>query len=537
MDPVPKKKPITREKFEEKVDLYMQGLFGGMGKELMLPLLNKVYQEAKDAGVVTPEEAYKYAQDKSNYYKDLNMRQQMRAPFAEGTKPILTNEDFIRERTAKTNMNNTEFADYINKKYRPQKTKKFTGNLIDKKLRIAQEKGLIEKDFVYKGSSRDRALTPEKYKKMIGEKEYEKLKDNPVKLKEKYEYEQRKKNPDFLIKKNKRERERLAKMSPKDYEDKILEKARKRIQESRGSVAKFYSNRKDPTSMAWKDLVSRAHESKSSDPFFRIETPIKEGKVYSADEMKKIVLIDKNNNKYKYNTLFDDVEKVVGKNSAESFKSVYDQRAFLNKEGLTKQLNELYGIQPGSRKSVFNIQHIEGFNKNPFNVHITFADQNLQEAYARKKFTNQFSKAKSLSEKKQVVNNYYKSLGDDIVSQLGKKPKGNYKTLEQLLTKTGIDLKPSMLEKVKAFPIKKFGKYASQVARPVVRLAAPIIPFVGPAIMASGAYDVAKAAEQGYTSPDELGAAYYLGPEAAKGLDSLKEKIRGQKDDTEAFVP
>ena len=84
MDPVPKKKPITREKFEEKVDLYMQGLFGGMGKELMLPLLNKVYQEAKDAGVVTPEEAYKYAQDKSNYYKDLNMRQQMRAPFKKG---------------------------------------------------------------------------------------------------------------------------------------------------------------------------------------------------------------------------------------------------------------------------------------------------------------------------------------------------------------------------------------------------------------------------------------------------------------------
>ena len=53
MDPIPKKKPITRKKFEEKVDLYMQGLFGGMGRELLLPLLNKVYQEAKDAGVVT----------------------------------------------------------------------------------------------------------------------------------------------------------------------------------------------------------------------------------------------------------------------------------------------------------------------------------------------------------------------------------------------------------------------------------------------------------------------------------------------------
>ena len=84
---------------------------------------------------------------------------------------------------------------------------------------------------------------------------------------------------------------------------------------------------------------------------------------------------------------------------------------------------------------------------------------------------------------------------------------------------------------------KKFGKYAKQIARPVVRLAAPIIPFAGPAIMMSGAYDAAKAAEQGYTSPDELGAAYYLGPEAAKGLDSLKERVRGQIDETEEFVP
>lgn len=85
--------------------------------------------------------------------------------------------------------------------------------------------------------------------------------------------------------------------------------------------------------------------------------------------------------------------------------------------------------------------------------------------------------------------------------------------------------------------LKTFGKYAKQIARPVVRLAAPIIPFAGPAIMMSGAFDAAKAAEQGYTSPDELGAAYYLGPEAAKGLDSLKERVRGQIDETEEFVP
>ncbi len=84
---------------------------------------------------------------------------------------------------------------------------------------------------------------------------------------------------------------------------------------------------------------------------------------------------------------------------------------------------------------------------------------------------------------------------------------------------------------------KKFGKYAKQIAKPVVRVAAPFVPFVGPIGVGMGVSDTAKAAEQGYTSPDELALAYLAGPEAAKGLDSLKEKVRGQVDETEEFVP
>ena len=83
----------------------------------------------------------------------------------------------------------------------------------------------------------------------------------------------------------------------------------------------------------------------------------------------------------------------------------------------------------------------------------------------------------------------------------------------------------------------KYGKYAKQIAKPILRLAAPIIPFAGPAIMTLGAYDVAKSAEMGYTSPDELALAYSLGPEAAAGIASLKNKIRGQRDETETFIP
>jgi len=91
-------------------------------------------------------------------------------------------------------------------------------------------------------------------------------------------------------------------------------------------------------------------------------------------------------------------------------------------------------------KSVFHVQHIEGFNKAPFKVHLTFADQNLNEAYSRRTFTTDFGKATTYSQKKAAINNYYKSLGPDIVAQIGRQPKGDTKTLINLLDKTGIKL-------------------------------------------------------------------------------------------------
>ena len=81
--------------------------------------------------------------------------------------------------------------------------------------------------------------------------------------------------------------------------------------------------------------------------------------------------------------------------------------------------------------------------------------------------------------------------------------------------------------------LKIYGKFA----KPIARLAAPVVPFVGPTMVGLGMSDVAKAAEMGYSRPEELAAAYVLGPEAAKGLASLKSKVKGKQDETEAFVP
>ena len=215
--------------------------------------------------------------------------------------PTMTNEDFIRERTAKTDMNNKEFADYMNTKYKPEKAEKFSTGLIDRKLRNAQKDGKISKDFVYKGSSADRALTPEKYKEMIGAEKYEELKNDPVKLKNRYEYELKKKDPEFLKKKSTRQairNQKLKKENPELYDEKILGPQRQRNYEKRKNRPKFNYDNKNAEATAWKDLVSRTYEKNNTntDTFFRFKEPIEEGKTYRAEDMKKIVLVDKDGN-------------------------------------------------------------------------------------------------------------------------------------------------------------------------------------------------------------------------------------------------
>ena len=83
---------------------------------------------------------------------------------------------------------------------------------------------------------------------------------------------------------------------------------------------------------------------------------------------------------------------------------------------------------------------------------------------------------------------------------------------------------------------KKFGKYAKAVAKPVVRLAAPFVPFLGPIGVGMGMSDVAEAST--FTKkPDDLGIAYLAGPNVAKNYSEFKESVRGKSDEFEEFVP
>ena len=163
------------------------------------------------------------------------------------------------------------------------------------------------------------------------------------------------------------------------------------------------------------------------------------------------------------------------------------------------EINKKFGIKPGARDNPFHIQHIEGFQRNPFNVQLTFGYQNLAEARGKLSLQSTFNnilkkeqKSPSYKEgtlynynkKKKSINKFYESLGPDIATQIGKQEVGNRTALVDLLDKTKVKIKPEVRERAmtlgamgdvemakdilsKDFQTAKklFGKYAPQIAR------------------------------------------------------------------------
>jgi len=383
-------------------------------------------------------------------------------------KPYLDQTKFIEEFTTKRingDMNGPKFVEYLNKNYSPsEKTDAFNIINVDRRLRIAQEKNLISKDIVTKGSTADRALTPEKYISVIGEEKYAELKDNPTKLKNRYEFAN-------LSKKQRAEKVEKTRQKNKNLSEKQILDRKEKALVNRQSVKgySFYKVNK-AESLLWNDLLRTAN-NKNGYFTFKGEAPISK-KYYNKVATENFVLVDKKGNEFKYSTLSDDIKKHSGQ-KLEDVLRPYKQKEYLSSQKITKELNNLYGYKPGSTRSVFHTQHIEGIDKNPFKVHLTFGDQNLKEAASRKSFNADWKSATYVDENgktkvrlndvgkigdanykpggKTAVNRYYKSLGPDIVAQIGKKPKGEIKTLIQLLDKTGIKL--TDLQKTKGFTL------------------------------------------------------------------------------------
>jgi len=398
----------------------------------------------------------------------LTKRQRTKAKYLESIPNYLDEKTFAALRMENSDMTNNQFAEFLNDNgYKPdtRQADNFKGTTIDRRYNVAVEKGLIPKDFVFAGSAADRAITEadvEKYKKFF----LEKNKNKPEKIKkfnqltfkqlkkrvsDQRKYDKAKQDPDFLIKKAKKGREYRAKIKAEGGEayERYLETVAKINRENRSDRNVFYRNNRDGKSMLWEDLLKRNEEGKTK--FFKYEKPLpkKQGGYYNKAITENVVLIDGKGNKYRFDTLYEDINK-AGYSADNAFKP-YNQKAFLYKEGLMPELNRLAGIKLGQRRNPFHIHHVSGVKKNPFDVMLTFEGANINEGNQRGGLTTTLNKILEkekanpteplrYNEKKAAIQKFYSSLDPDIAVKLGKKEVGTRPKLIDMLDKTGVKL-------------------------------------------------------------------------------------------------
>jgi len=56
--------------FKDKADLYLQGIFAGPNKDLFLPKIRSVLEQAVNEGSITQEEGMKFINDRILFYKN-----------------------------------------------------------------------------------------------------------------------------------------------------------------------------------------------------------------------------------------------------------------------------------------------------------------------------------------------------------------------------------------------------------------------------------------------------------------------------------
>ena len=194
----------------------------------------------------------------------------------------------------------------------------------------------------------------------------------------------------------------------------------------------FYRKHDDAKSLFWEDLLRRNHYAKDDGKYFKTENLKHEHPNYvKGEEVRNIVLIDKNGNKLRYDTLFEDLKNMTDI-PVEKIIKPYAQKAFLSKEGLLPELKEQYGMVLGQRRHPFHIHHVKGVKVDPFDVMLTFEGQNVSEGAARRMLTSKLNRIamtddtsipgiQNYTKKKKALQTFYNSLGEDIEVQVGKK--------------------------------------------------------------------------------------------------------------------
>ena len=405
-----------------------------------------------------------------------------------GTKTNLTEEKFVQLRVQKKNLNHKEFAEYLNTQTEyypdPKQADKFSGLTIDRRYNKAKSKGKFPPNFTFKGSTQDRAIT-DADRNAYKEYAKEKFKRNPAKVKEILALDDKsinrklsdnrkfkKLDPDVKAANAAKQVKDRAKLKAKggDAYQRYLQIAREnnRLNPNR-NANKFYRNLSDPKSLLWEDLLKRNEEGKSKFFSYDKKLPKKSNSgFYDKAKTQSIVLKDKKGNKFRYNTLLDDIDK-AGYDSRAAFKP-YDQKSFLYKSGLMPELNKSAGIQLGSRRNPFHVHHIEGVKKNPFNVMLTYEGANISEGRSKKSLQSAFARIsqkeklnpnnpKLYTDKKNALKKFYQSLDPDIAVKIGKQEIGKRPRLIEMLKKSKVPM-----SKAQRSGAMSLGSFPAQIA-------------------------------------------------------------------------
>ena len=67
---LPKAKPFTIDMFKDKADLYIQGIVGGMDKNLLNSKIKDILKKAVNEGSITSDEGIKFINDRVEFYKN-----------------------------------------------------------------------------------------------------------------------------------------------------------------------------------------------------------------------------------------------------------------------------------------------------------------------------------------------------------------------------------------------------------------------------------------------------------------------------------
>ena len=221
-------------------------------------------------------------------------------------------------------------------------------------------------------------------------------------------------------------------------------KAKERNKKYRDKIFKEYKmepSSRLPYDDLWKDI---ARSSKEGDRIKLVEGP-KYSSGASYDDFKTRIFLDtKTGQTFDYNNLKQYLDS--GKLEGITYKSViepYDLKNKIAKSGLKEDIQKTYFGEkykpPGKfrAQNTFHVHHIGGVSTDPFNVQLTFADQNLG-LVTNKKFNKEWAslieKNAPLSERKNYLKFVKSKIGDNIAQTLEFPEVGKTRTFGEIGT-------------------------------------------------------------------------------------------------------